>query len=95
MPQAVLESPGRTQMSPRQQPAQLPGPQAGFASHLRVAVLHWVLAGHTEQARPPPPHAVSSAPGKQALPLQQPVGQLAGEQVGVPVHLPPRPGPAG
>jgi hypothetical protein len=82
-------------VSPRQQPKQLPGPQAGFGSHFRVVALHWVFAGHAVHARPPPPQAVSSAPGRQALPLQQPVGQLAGVQVGVPVHFPPSPGPAG
>lgn len=69
-----------TQVFPWQQPAQLPGPQAGSwqvpAWHTRCGF--W--PEQFSQLRPPRPHAVFWLPAAQRLPMQQPL-QVAGLHV--------------
>lgn len=67
--------------------------QAG-GTHVRAAPQFFPSGMQLEQAAPAVPHASSSMPAMQVLPLQQPVGQLAAVHVGAahkrsPPHVPP------
>jgi hypothetical protein len=80
VPQAVLEVPSR-QLVPEQQPGQV------LALHVGVPTQVWPEqvcpdTPQSVQAPPPVPQSLSEVPGRQVVPTQQPVAQLAAPQVG-------------